>query len=113
MIPREPTQTVGDGAAMAVGSLDCVPRGIVPLERNTVAEKPSRELKPGDRVEWKTSQGKTSGRVVKKQTSRMKIKGHDVAASRTHPEYLVQSEKSGKRAAHQANALKKKSREGR
>lgn len=71
--------------------------------------KKSRELKPGDRVEWNTSQGKTSGRVVQKQTSPMKIKGHDVAASSNHPEYLVQSEKSGKKAAHQANALKKKS----
>ncbi len=72
--------------------------------------KKSRELKPGDRVQWNTSQGKTSGRVVKKQTSPMKIKGHEVAASHNHPEYLVQSEKTGKKAAHQANALKKKSR---
>ena len=73
-----------------------------------MGRKQSPGFKPGDRVEWKTSQGKTSGRIVKTQTSPTKIKGHDVAASRTHPEYLVQSEKSGKKAAHQANALKKK-----
>jgi hypothetical protein len=72
-----------------------------------MGKKQSSGFKAGDRVEWKTSQGKTSGRVIKKQTSPTKIKGHDVAASRTHPEYLVQSEKSGKKAAHQANALKK------
>ena len=72
-----------------------------------MGKKQSSQFKPGDRVEWNTSQGKTSGRVVKKQTSSTKIKGHEVAASRTHPEYIVQSEKSGKKAAHQANALKK------
>ena len=77
-----------------------------------MVKKQSRELKPGDRVEWNTSQGKTSGRVVTKQTSPTKIKGHDVAASRTHPQYLVQSEKSGQKAAHDAKALKKKSQEG-
>ena len=72
-----------------------------------MGKKQLSQFKPGDRVEWKTSQGKTSGRVVKKQRSPTKIKGHEVAASRTHPEYIVQSEKSGKKAAHQANALKK------
>ncbi|HVG01563.1 MAG TPA: DUF2945 domain-containing protein [Nitrospira sp.] len=76
-----------------------------------MAKTPSRKLKSGDRVEWNTSQGKTSGRVVKKQTSSTKIKGHRVAASRSHPEYLVQSDRSGKKAAHQANALKKKSKQ--
>lgn len=78
-----------------------------------MARKHSRQLKPGDRVEWNTSQGKTIGRVVKKQTQPTKIKGHEVAASRTHPQYLVKSEKSGKKAAHDANALKKKRKEGR
>ena len=72
-----------------------------------MGKKQSTQIKPGDRVEWNTSQGKTSGRVVKKQTSPTKIKGHEVAASRAHPEYIVQSEKSGKKAAHQGKALKK------
>jgi hypothetical protein len=65
-------------------------------------------LKKGDKVEWETPQGKTSGTVRKKLTSPMKIKDHKVAASKENPEYLVESEKSGKAAAHRAESLKKK-----
>lgn len=67
----------------------------------------AKELKTGDRVKWNTSQGETSGKVVKKQTSRTKIKSHTVAASKNNPQYIVQSEKSGKKAAHKASELKK------
>lgn len=65
-------------------------------------------LKKGDHVEWETPQGKTSGTVRKKLTSPTKIKDHKVAASKDNPEYLVESDKSGKAAAHKAAALKKK-----
>ena len=60
----------------------------------------AKELKPGDRVQWNTPQGKTTGRVKKKLTSAKKIKGHVAKASKKNPEYLVQSERSGKQAAH-------------
>lgn len=66
------------------------------------------EFKKGDRVEWKTSQGKTEGKVEKKLTEPTDIKGHHVAASEDNPEYLVKSEKSGKEAAHKPDSLKKK-----
>jgi hypothetical protein len=69
---------------------------------------PKASLKKGDRVEWKTSQGTTSGTVKKKLTSPTEIKGHRVAASEDNPEYLVESEKSGKQAAHNPESLKKK-----
>lgn len=65
------------------------------------------KLKPGDKVEWNTSQGKTSGTVRKKLTSPTDIKGHHVDASKDKPEYLVESAKSGKPAAHKPDALKK------
>lgn len=65
------------------------------------------EFKKGDRVEWKTSQGKTTGVVKKKLTSPTDIKGHHVAASEDNPEYLVESDKTGKEAAHKPDALKK------
>ncbi len=65
-------------------------------------------LKKGDQVEWETPQGKTSGTVKKKLTSPTRIKEHKVAASEDNPEYLVESEKSGKQAAHKAESLKKK-----
>lgn len=52
-------------------------------------------------------QGKTHGKVVKKQTSQTHTKGHKVAASKDDPQYIVQSDKSGKKAAHKPGALKK------
>lgn len=65
-------------------------------------------LKKGDKVEWGTPQGKTSGKVEKKLTSKTKIKGHEVKASKANPEYLVKSERSGAKAAHKPGSLKKK-----
>ena len=67
----------------------------------------AKELKPGDRVQWNTPQGKTTGTLKKKLTSAKKIKGHVAKASRENPEYLVQSEKSGKQAAHRPGELRK------
>jgi hypothetical protein len=65
------------------------------------------KLAKGDKVEWQTSQGKTRGKVVSKQTSSTHIKSHKVEASKDDPQYIVESEKTGARAAHKPNALKK------
>ena len=65
------------------------------------------DFKPGDRVEWNTPQGKTQGKVVEKLTSRTEVSGQSVAASDDDPRYLVESEKSGKRAAHKPDSLSK------
>ena len=67
----------------------------------------AQELKKGDKVEWKTSQGKTQGEVKEKLTSPTDIKSHHVAASEDNPEYLVESDKSGKEAAHKPKYLQK------
>ena len=67
----------------------------------------AKQLKPGDRVQWNTPQGKTTGKVKKKLSSSKKIKGHVAEASKENPEYLVQSEKSGKEAAHRPSELRK------
>ncbi len=69
------------------------------------------KFKPGDSVEWNTSQGKTSGKVEKKVTKPTDIKKHHVAASEDNPEYIVESDKSGKEAAHKPEELKKKGKE--
>jgi len=69
----------------------------------------AKDLKKGDKVEWDTSQGKTHGTVEKKQTSETRIKSHKVAASKEKPQFIVKSDKSGKKAAHKAEALKKRS----
>ena len=77
------------------------------LQRTSEYGQMAKKLQAGDRVTWNTSQGKTSGTVQKKLTGASDIKGHHVAASRDNPEYLMKSEKSGKPAAHKADALKK------
>ena len=67
------------------------------------------KLRKGDKVEWNTSQGVTQGRVEKKLTAPTKIKGHEVKASEENPEFLVESYKTGAKAAHKPDALRKRS----
>jgi hypothetical protein len=67
----------------------------------------AKDLKKGDKVEWETSQGKTQGVVKKKLTSPTKIKEHKVSASKENPEFLVETTKSKKKAAHKPGSLKK------
>ncbi len=66
-----------------------------------------KTYKAGDRVKWDHSQGATTGKVVRKLTRPTRIKGHEVAASPDNPEYLVESAKTGARAAHKPEALRK------
>lgn len=67
----------------------------------------ARKLTAGDRVQWNTPQGKTTGQVKKKLTAPKKIKGHIAKASKQNPEYLVQSDKTGKQAVHRPDELRK------
>lgn len=64
----------------------------------------AKDLKTGDKVSWKSHSGEAHGKVVKKQTSPTKIKGHKVAASKDNPQFIVET-KEGKRAAHKEGAL--------
>lgn len=66
----------------------------------------AESFKKGDRVVWNTSQGETTGKVVKKLTEPTDVGGHHVAASEDDPQYLVESEGSGKEAAHKPESLK-------
>ena len=67
-----------------------------------------KNLKKGDKVEWSSHGGKAEGKVEKKLTDDTKIKGQQIRASEDDPRYLVESEKSGGKAAHKAEALRKK-----
>lgn len=67
----------------------------------------AKDLKPGDHVSWNTSRGETEGTVVKKVTSETKVKGHVAKATPEHPEYVVESDKSGKQAVHKPESLHK------
>jgi hypothetical protein len=68
----------------------------------------AKDLKAGDKVEWDSSGGHSTGKVVKKQTTPTRIKGHKVAASKDNPQYIVKSDKSGKEAAHKPGELRKR-----
>ncbi len=73
----------------------------------------SENLKKGDKVAWNTPQGETTGKVKKKLTSETRVgnkgqKGTKISASEDDPRYLVESDKSGKEAAHKPDALKKR-----
>ena len=69
-------------------------------------------LRTGDRVAWATPQGRTTGKIVDVLTDDARIanrgqKGTLVRATGDDPRYLVESESTGKRAAHKADALEK------
>jgi hypothetical protein len=63
--------------------------------------------KTGDKVKWDTAQGETHGTVEKIVTSTTKIKGHTAKATKDHPEVMVKSDKSGKKAVHKPEGLRK------
>ena len=67
----------------------------------------AKTLNKGDKVTWGTSQGETHGTVEKKLTSETKIKGHTAKATKDDPQYLVKSAKTGAKAAHKPDELKK------
>lgn len=71
------------------------------------SEKTEKTFKAGDKVTWDSSQGEIAGTVEKKLTGPMKIKSHEVKASKENPEYLVKSDKTGAEAAHKPEELKK------
>ena len=65
-----------------------------------------KTFKAGDKVQWDSSGGHSVGKVEKKLTSPMQIKGHKVAASKDNPQFVVETDE-GKRAAHKPEALTK------
>jgi hypothetical protein len=61
----------------------------------------------GDRVSWNTSQGRTRGKVVQRKTKDFTFAGQRFKATEDRPKLIVQSEKSGDKAAHAPSALRK------
>lgn len=68
----------------------------------------AKTLKPGEPVTWDTAQGKTHGKVIRKLTRTTHIKGHVAKPTPDDPQYLVQSAKTGAKAAHKPDELKKR-----
>lgn len=62
----------------------------------------AKNFKKGDKVEWETPQGTTSGTVEQKVTGEKRVgndgqKGTKVKGSKDDPRYVVESEKSESR----------------
>jgi hypothetical protein len=68
----------------------------------------SKSFKKGDKVAWDSSGGRITGRVEKKVTGTTRVKGHVAKASKSDPQYLVKSDKSGKKAVHKPGELKRR-----
>lgn len=64
-------------------------------------------VKAGDKVKWGTSGGETHGTVEKKVTSETKIKSHVAKATTKDPQFVVKSDKTGAKAVHKPEELKK------
>ena len=62
-------------------------------------------MRTGDRVSWDTPQGRTQGTIVEKKTKDFQLAGQKFTASEDEPKYVVESEKTGARAAHAPGAL--------
>lgn len=63
----------------------------------------------GDTVSWNTSQGTTHGTVQEKRTSDFQFEGQQFKPTDDDPYYLVESDKTGAKAAHKESALTKRS----
>ena len=64
-------------------------------------------MKIGDRVSWKTPQGKTEGKVVDRKTKDFQFAKQHFKASEDEPKFIVESDKTGAKAAHAESALDK------
>lgn len=59
----------------------------------------------GDHVSWNTPQGETHGTVVEKREKEFQFDGQKFKASKDEPYFVVESDKSGAKAAHKGSAL--------
>ncbi len=67
----------------------------------------TESLSVGDRVSWSTSQGRTRGKIVERKTKDFTFADQHFTASTDEPAFIVQSEKSDAKAAHNGSALRK------
>jgi hydrogenase maturation factor len=67
----------------------------------------TKTFKRGDRVAWNSEAGRVTGIVRKKVTSEIVFKGYRRHASKTEPQYIIESDKTDHVAIHKGSALKK------
>jgi hypothetical protein len=62
-------------------------------------------ISQGDKVSWNTSQGATHGKAVRKRVNEFEFDGQTFKPTDEDPYWIVESEKSGARAAHKESSL--------
>lgn len=64
-------------------------------------------FKVGDRVTWNSEAGHIAGKITKVHKQDFEFMGRTRRASAENPQFEVQSDNTGNKAAHKADALKK------
>ncbi|MBZ5735265.1 DUF2945 domain-containing protein [Nocardioides sp. TRM66260-LWL] len=67
----------------------------------------SQPIHQGDTVHWSTSQGRTTGTAVERRTKPFQFEKQQFNASDDEPYWIVESEKTGAKAAHKESTLDK------
>ena len=62
-------------------------------------------ISKGDTVHWNTSQGTTEGKAVEKKIQEFTFDGQTFKPTDDDPYWVVESSKSGARAAHKESSL--------
>jgi hypothetical protein len=73
-----------------------------------MGKKRKKDPDVGDEVAWRSHGSTAEGRVEKEITDRREEAGRTVAASPEEPQYVVRSDKSGKKAVHKGSALRRR-----
>ncbi|MFA4912584.1 MAG: DUF2945 domain-containing protein [Burkholderiaceae bacterium] len=66
-------------------------------------------FKVGDHVQWNSEAGRISGKITKVHKQDFEFMGRTRRASAEAPQFEVESEKTGRKAAHKGDALTKHS----
>ena len=67
----------------------------------------AEHLKVGDRVRWNSEVGHVEGKITRIHKKDFEFMGRDRRASEDEPQYEVESDKTGHKAAHKGDALNK------
>ncbi|MFB8381178.1 DUF2945 domain-containing protein [Streptomyces rubiginosohelvolus] len=70
--------------------------------------KRRKNLSTGDDVSWQSHGHRVEGSVTRKVDERTEVGGRKVDASKEEPQYEVRSDKTGKKAVHRPESLKRK-----
>lgn len=64
-------------------------------------------ISEGDHVRWETSQGTTTGVARERRTRRFQLAKQRFNATEDDPYWIVESSKTGARAAHKESSLRR------